>query len=65
MPEKAIPVLARLLSLGAKYQSTVLLNFLATYLKLRISKNRMGRQEYVAMALRAKGHDDSMLDDWN
>lgn len=63
VPERAIPALAKGIVLGKKYRSQRLFDYIIYYLRLRISRNREGRKELVAMALRTKGRDE--LDDFS
>ena len=58
VPEKAIPALAKAIVLAKKYKSQRLFDYILYYLRLRISRNREGRKEIVAMALRTKGRDE-------
>lgn len=62
VPERAIPALAKGIVLGKKYRSQRLFDYIIYYLRLRISRNREGRKELVAMALRTKGRDDGIDD---
>jgi len=62
VPERAIPAIAKAIVLANKYRSKRLWDYIIYYLKLRISREREGRKELVAMALRTKGHDE--LDDF-
>ena len=62
VPERAIPALAKGIVLGKKYKSQRLFDYIIYYLRLRISRNREGRKELVAMALRTKGRDDGIDD---
>lgn len=51
----AIPIMARLLTLAYKYKAEGMKSFLWSYLKLRVSKDRNGRNDIVALALRRQG----------
>lgn len=54
----AIPIMARLFTLSYKYRAKEMQRFLWTYLKLRVSKDRKGRDDIVALALRRQGLRD-------
>lgn len=63
VPAQAIPVLARAIALAKKYKSESLLGYLDNYLKLRVSKDRKGREEILAMILRT-GNRNEFDDDF-
>lgn len=54
----AIPIIARLFTLAYKYKAEGMKSFLWSYLKLRVSKDRNGRNDIVALALRRQGMRD-------
>ncbi len=64
VPAQAIPVLSRAIALAKKYKSENLLTYLDNYLKLRVSKDRKGREEILAMILRSNNRNDGFDDDF-
>ena len=64
VPAQAIPVLSRAIALAKKYRSESLLEYLDNYLKLRVSKDREGRKEILAMILRSNNRADDDFGDF-
>lgn len=54
----AIPIVARIMVLAVKYKADQLWRFIWTYLRLRVSVNREGRREIVALSLRRSGFQE-------